>query len=136
MEEKKSQDKKSELRFPAEVLRPVREFLQLELKKLISKKKQVEAEDPFADPDRISDNAAEDTDAAEQFGHARSEAIKAHINRRIIEIRKALARVKIGKYGICTSCGHLIDTKRLMAFPETTLCIDCQRKKTEEKTSY
>jgi DnaK suppressor protein len=114
--------------FPAKVLEPVKNFLQLELAKLNKRKKAVEKEDPFADAGRVSDNAI-DTDAAEQFGHARSEAIKRHINTRIIQIKKALARVKIGKYGICEKCGGFIDTKRLMVFPETTVCVKCEKKK-------
>lgn len=127
---KKNNNKKTkkEFRLPADVLRPVNNFLQDELKKLLSKKQQVEKNDPFANPDRINDNAAEDTDAAEQFGHAQSEAIKDHLNLRIIQVRKALARVKIGKYGICENCNEFIDTKRLMAFPETTLCAKCGNK--------
>jgi RNA polymerase-binding transcription factor DksA len=127
---KKNNNKKTkkEFRLPADVLRPVNNFLQDELKKLLSKKQQVEKNDPFANPDRINDNAAEDTDAAEQFGHAQSEAIKDHLNLRIIQVRKALARVKIGKYGICENCNEFIDTKRLMTFPETTLCAKCGNK--------
>ena len=116
--------------FPAKVLEPVKSFLQSELAKLNKRKKEIEKQDPFADTGRVTDNAV-DTDAAEQFGHARSEAIKRHINTRIIQVKKALARVKIGKYGICEKCGGFIDTKRLMVFPETTVCVKCEKKKEE-----
>ncbi len=115
------------LRLPQEVLRPVGNFLQGELRKLLAKEKALRKTDPFANPDRVLDNAADDTDAAEQFGHAQTEAIQKHIRMRIIQIRKALARVKIGKYGICERCGRFIDTRRLMMFPETTLCVKCER---------
>ncbi len=124
---------KSDFKFPAEVLKPVGDFLQKELDKLTFKKTQIKTEDPFSNPDRVNDNASEDTDAYEQFGHVRSEALKSHIDERIVQIRKALTRVKIGKYGICSKCGRLIDTKRLMAFPETTLCIECQKKEAQKK---
>jgi len=30
--------------------------------------------------------------------------------------------IKIGKYGICEDCGQMIDTDRLIIYPETTLC--------------
>lgn len=122
--------RKSDFSFPAKVLEPVKTFLQSELDKLKKRKKELEKEDPFADKGRVSDNAI-DTDAAEQFGHARSEAIKRHLNTRIIQIKKALARIKIGKYGICEKCGRFIDTKRLMVFPETTVCVKCERKQEE-----
>ncbi len=30
--------------------------------------------------------------------------------------------LRIGRYGICEDCGKMIDTDRLMVYPETTLC--------------
>jgi DnaK suppressor protein len=115
--------------FPENIIKPIRHFLHLEEKRLETRKKDLEKEDPFFDDSRLTDNAAPDTEAAEQFGHARVEAMKKDIDRRIIEVRKALARIKIGKYGICESCGKMIDTDRLMIKPEATLCIDCEKKK-------
>ena len=117
------------LKIPARVLMPVNKFLQDKLSKLAKRKETAEKNDPFKDTSRVSDNAAVDTDAAEQFGHARSEAITKHIENRIIQVRKALTRVKIGKYGICEKCGNFIDTKRLRIYPESTICIKCERSK-------
>ena len=89
--------------------------------------------------ERLDDHDAEITelvfsldfeaDAEEQFGHARTSAIKEQIDRQIIQTRKALTRIKIGKYGICEDCSILIDTDRLMAYPEATLCTKCQAKR-------
>jgi len=121
--------KKPIIKFPAQVLKPIGNFLRREEKKLVKRKKDLEKEDPFSDPIRLTDNAASDADAAEQFGHARIEAIKKEIDRRLIDIRKALGRIKIGHYGTCEKCGKMIDTDRLMVKPEATLCIDCERKK-------
>jgi DnaK suppressor protein len=120
---------KSKIFFPAKVLEPIKKFLRLEEKKLEERKNVLEKEDPFFNRERIFDNAAVDTEAAEQFGHARIEAMKKEIDRRLIEIRKALTKIKIGRYGICENCGKMIDTERLMIKPEATLCIDCERKK-------
>jgi len=113
---------------PQHVLKPVQSFLLRELRKLKLRKRRAEEADPFSDPSRVNDNAADDTDAAEQFGHARAEAIKKHLDKRIIQVRKALARIKIGRYGACEECGHFIDTKRLMVFPEATVCVKCEKK--------
>lgn len=115
--------------FPAKLVAPVGNLLRRKLKDLEKRKKVVEEEDPFQDTTRIIDNASPDTDAAEQFGHARSSAIREQIDRRIIETRKALTRIKIGKYGICEECGQMIDTDRLMIYPEATLCARDARKK-------
>jgi len=55
------------------------------------------------------------------------------VNRKIVQTRRALTRIKIGKYGICEKCGNLIDTDRLMVMPEATLCVNCERKKEKKK---
>ncbi|MBX4205878.1 TraR/DksA C4-type zinc finger protein [Candidatus Microgenomates bacterium] len=58
-----------------------------------------------------------------------SAALKEQLDRRIIQTRKALSRIRIGKYGICENCGKMIDTDRLMVYPDATKCIDCENGK-------
>jgi len=128
---KQSRVDKRPVRFPANLLQPVGKFLQERLAKLEKTKKNIEEEDPFRDPDRLSDNASPDADAAEQFGHTRVLAIKKELNRKIIQTRKALTKIRIGKYGICENCGEMIDTDRLLVYPEATLCVKCQKEKEE-----
>jgi len=118
----KRKNTKPRIAFPAFVLWPLAQFLKGRLALLERRKKEIEKEDPFKDTDRIVDNASPDTEAAEQFGHARTSAIRKTLQRKIILTKKALTRIKIGKYGICEDCGLLIDTDRLMAYPEATLC--------------
>lgn len=118
----KRKQNKNVVRFPASVLAPVGLFLRSRLENLRKRRKGIEEEDPFKNTDRVNDNASPDTEAAEQFGHARTSAIRGQIQRNIIQTKKALARIKIGKYGICEDCGQMIDTDRLMIYPETTLC--------------
>lgn len=119
--------------FPAKFLSPVGRFLSLRLKNLERRKKEIDTEDPFRDLGRGTDNASPDTDAYEQFGHARTSAIREQLDRTIIQTRKALARVKIGKYGICEVCGKMIDTDRLIIYPEATLCAEDQVKHENKK---
>lgn len=109
-------------RFPQSVLIPVSHFLTARLKTMEKRKKEINREDPFKDTSRVDDNAAPDIEADEQFGHARASALSSAVGKRIIQIRKALTRIKVGKYGICEECGQMIDTDRLIAFPEATLC--------------
>lgn len=120
---------KGVIAFPSKLLQPVGDFLQERLRSLELRRKEVAEDDPFRDTNRLMDNASPDADAAEQFGHARTSAIKEQLDRKIIQTRKALARIKIGKYGICEDCGKMIDTDRLMAYPEATLCAECQAKR-------
>lgn len=115
--------------FPSKFLIPVGQFLQSRLRTLERRKKKIEKEDPFQDTTRVVDNASPDTDAAEQFGHARTKAIREHLDRGIIQTKKALSRVRLGKYGICEDCGQMIDTDRLMVKPEATLCAKCKVKR-------
>ena len=49
----------------------------------------------------------------------------------ILKVKKALARIETGTFGICESCGEDISFDRLKARPVTTQCIDC---KTKEET--
>lgn len=129
---KKTQTRKSTkgaLSFPASVLAPVSNFLSARLHLLQKRQKEISKDDPFKDTSRTIDNAASDIEADEQFGHARATAMNRSLNRRIIQIRKALSRIKLGKYGICEECGRMIDTDRLIAFPEATLCAKDARKR-------
>lgn len=119
---------KTSLSFPKKLLVPIGEFLSFQLKRLENRRQEIEKDDPFVNG-RSDNFASPDTTAAEQFGHARSEAIRQEIDKKIVQVRKALARVKIGNYGICESCGDMIDTDRLVVFPETTLCVRCERKR-------
>lgn len=116
-------------KFPTNVLVPVSKFLQDKLTHLSKRKKEISKEDPFKDVNRVTDNAAPDIEADEQFGHARVSALRTEMNRGMIQIRKALTRIKIGKYGICEECGQMIDTDRLIVFPEATLCAKDARKR-------
>ena len=126
---KKITNEKSSPRFPLSVLDPIKNFLIARLNVMEKRKKQISKEDPFKDPSRVDDNAAPDIEADEQFGHARTSAIRTEIGKGMIQVRKALTRIKIGKYGICEECGLMIDTDRLAAFPEATLCTKDARKR-------
>lgn len=116
-------------KFPANILTPVANMLRGRLATLEKRKKEISKEDPFKDLERVNDNAAPDIEADEQFGHARTSALKSEIGRATIQIRKALTRIKIGKYGVCEVCGQMIDTDRLMIYPEATLCAKDSKKK-------
>lgn len=123
------QKAKEPISFPATLVAPVGDFLKDQLQRLKTNKAKVEESDPFQGVSRIEDNAALDTEAEEQFGHAMTSAMKKQLDRRIIQTRRALTRIKIGKYGICEICGNMIDTDRLMVYPEATRCINCEKKK-------
>lgn len=121
-------DKVNPLQIPSRLLTPIGDFLKAQLRRLEWRRTEIEEDDPFSGG-RSDNHASPDTGAAEQFGHARVEAMKRELDRRIVQTRKALTRVKIGKYGICENCGNMIDTDRLVIYPEATFCVKCEAKR-------
>lgn len=121
--------KTQSIKYPQELLKPIRDALVERLSGLEKRKKEITREDPFNDTGRLNDNAAIDEDAAEKVGHLTVSAVRDTLDRSIIQVRKALSRIKVGSYGVCERCGNMIDTDRLMVMPETTVCISCEKKK-------
>lgn len=111
---------------PKNLLEPIKRFLERELVSLKRTEKKIKSEDPFADESRTTANSVEE-DVDEQLGHFDNEVKVNFVNKQIIQFRKALSRMKIGKYGVCEKCGKMIDTDRLAARPEATVCIDCEK---------
>ncbi len=126
---KQKETNKNIIQFPAQVLKPIRDFLLRERQRLEKQKNEVSRTDPFRDPDRTIDNAAIDAEAQEQFGHETASALKRQLDIRLVQIRKALTRLKLGNYGHCEKCGKMINTERLTLMPETTLCTKCAQDK-------
>lgn len=125
----KKQGKSRAIVIPAKLLEPIAHFLTDNLKKIQIRKSKISSEDPFKNQARVLDNASPDADAEEQFGHARVSAIKAELNKKSAQIKKALKKIKKGTYGTCEDCGNLIDTDRLSVVPEASLCIKCEKKR-------
>lgn len=117
---------KSLTQFPNVVLKPIREYLLKEQQKLLKRKDELRKEDPFEDSSRVDNNADIGMEALEQWGHQRVEALRSEVDKMLINTRKTLTKIKIGKYGLCDRCGNLIDTDRLAVNPTAELCMKCQ----------
>ncbi len=115
------------VKFPGSVLAPLRDYLLRQQQKLLKQKDSLQKEDPFTDVARVDDNADIGTEATEQWGHQRIEALRSEIDKALINIRKALTKIKIGKYGLCERCGRLIDTDRLAINPTARFCMSCEK---------
>lgn len=119
--------KKNEvIKFPMNLILPIKDFLEGEMIKMKITKKKIKQADPFSDDNRTLNNSVEE-DLDEQLGHFDAQIKSKFIDRQIVQIRKALARIKVGKYGICEVCGEMIDTERLAIKPETTVCVKCMK---------
>lgn len=116
--------KKMSIRFPKDLLAPIKKFLEGEIVKWKRTEKTIKKNDPFMDNSRGEHNSNEE-DVDEQVGHFEAEVKVSFVKKKLVQLRKALTSIKIGKYGICDNCGKMIDTDRLAVKPDATLCIDC-----------
>lgn len=87
-------------------------------------------EDPNKDTSRIYDNADEiDEVVLEDVRKIDNDIKKNLVTTMQIQVRKALANLKIGRYGKCEVCGKSIDIARLQVYPEATTCVEHSDKK-------
>jgi len=112
--------------FPSRLLVPIKVFLESEIVKWKRAEKNLKKDDPFTNEDRVNGNSVEN-DTDEQIGHFEVEVKADFIKKQLVQLRKALTKIKVGKYGICEKCGKMIDTDRLAIKPEITTCINCAR---------
>lgn len=107
----------------------VKNYLEKRRREIERRIASLRREDPFNDRDRLSDNAAVDTDAREEVGHERVEALKDDLTAQLANVKQALAKIGIGKYGICDNCGKPIERERLKVFPMAEYCFSCEKAK-------
>ncbi|MBU1117379.1 TraR/DksA C4-type zinc finger protein [Patescibacteria group bacterium] len=112
--------------FPSRLTKSIKDFLEKRLLELKHSEKKLKASDPFSDLDRTGNNSLEE-DLDEQIGHFEVEVKASFIKKQIVQIRKALTRLKIGRYGTCEKCGKMINTDRLAVRPEATICVNCEK---------
>lgn len=116
------------MQYPKNLLKPVLVYFRKIEQDLIKRKKQLLKEDPFTNQSRLNDNASDDTEAAEQDGHARSEALGKKTEEALLNVRSAMERVENGSFGLCTKCKKMVDTDRLKINPTAKLCLECAKK--------
>lgn len=73
-------------------------------------------------------NADSSEQAVEMEDDQSLEAQALLVTREIASVKRALARIEDGEYGVCVRCGGNINPARLEARPEAALCIACASK--------
>ncbi len=116
-------------RIPRIPLDRFKKQLRHEERKLEQQQQRLTKEDPLLEPGRTESNTELVAEAEEEIGHRRFDAVREAVVGRASQVKKALSRMKKGKYGVCESCGKPIDPARLKIDPSVTLCLDCQEKK-------
>jgi len=110
---------------PIDLLNLVKSKLTKREKELTQEQQLLHKEDPYQAENRDSGNS-EYIDEAILEDQAKTE-IDARMDIASgmkLQIRKALAALKIGKYGICEVCGKPIDPARLRVYPQATTCME------------
>jgi DnaK suppressor protein len=114
-----------------------KKFFGLLKKKLLSKAKRLEheqalleSEDPYLKEGRDMGNAEiMDEALLEDAQKELTDIRKSSVSSMLSQTKKALAHMKVGKYGKCEVCGGPIEAGRLKAYPEATTCTSCFDKK-------
>ncbi len=79
--------------------------------------------------ERIVDAGEDSVDAAaDVYEREKTLAIIQTLENKLAGIDRALKAADQGSYGICEICGQPIDPDRLEFMPQTTTCVNCQRK--------
>lgn len=102
-------------------LKSVKSGLEARLAELESRAERIEAD--LAEP-HSADFAEQATEREDDDALEGQDAL---LGREIVAVKAAIARVDEGSYGECTRCGENVGDKRLEAFPEAALCINCAR---------
>ncbi len=63
---------------------------------------------------------------SEVFEQAREVSMARSLRRSLDDVRHALRKFEDGTYGICESCGAVIELARLEALPSARYCMRCQ----------
>lgn len=113
---------------PPTILRELVIKLWKRSKELKREEELVTQSDPYLQPGRVNENPEMVDDTVEDIEKNIQQARLDIIQRARIDIRRALAKIRIGTYGICDTCKKPIDISRLRAFPQATRCVDCSRK--------
>ena len=102
--------------------------VELEKFKKILEAKQAELSGSLRNRDEIAIEKASDAIDEVQLAGERELAIR-NLDRdsnMLRQIRRALARIVDGSYGVCLHCEEDISPKRMNAVPSAAFCIKCQ----------
>ncbi len=98
-------------------------------KELLNEKDKIESylQDPqeFNISGDSSDEMAKEVTSLEEFS-----AVKKSLELRLKQILETLNRIAGGSFGLCNTCKSSIESKRLQAMPEVSLCLACASKNT------
>jgi len=97
--------------------------------KEIAKKEDItpgEWKTKFPDFGEHTPSLDESVDEVEEY--SQNLVIENRLDFKLLDIKRALEKIKRGRYGICEKCGSEISIERLNIIPETKYCTKCALK--------
>ena len=119
--------------FPNQFIQNIKRKLLKKDAQLAETQQELVYEDPYLQVDRSVGNAEAMDDAQEDIGKNITDAQVGFVEELRRQVKKALAAIKIGRYGTCEVCGEKIDPARLKVYPEASACIRCATDISQEK---
>lgn len=110
----------------------IKKLLVKQQKKVEKDLKALEQDDPVLNSGP-AESSEPGTDSWLADVHSRVVAVKISLQDMLLNTRKALEKMRSGKYGKCENCGKMIESERLEAMPTATLCISCSKKPSSKK---
>lgn len=111
-----------------------KDFLTKIRNKLAKKEKELEKDEVLLTKEeggfgKVEASAEVEDSAYEGARRVDDDILKKSIREMRHQIKRALARIHFGNYGVCEVCHKPIDRARLLAMPQATMCVDCAEKK-------
>lgn len=114
----------------------LRSRLEGERKRLIGELEQLKSiVGPACDRREGSPFGKREEEATEALELEKRLTLEKRIKSQLAEVERALRKFEEGTYGLCDSCGKLIDPARLEALPQANLCLECKTKHAKGKSS-
>ncbi len=105
----------------------LRPRLESERKRLIEELEQLKASvRPLGERREGSPFGKREEEATETLELEKRLSLERRIRDQLAEVEHALRKFKEGSYGLCDVCGQPIDSARLEALPQATLCLRCK----------
>jgi DnaK suppressor protein len=105
--------------------------------RLVAKRKELVSEVRGSNVGSLETNADGIQDIADQASSAYTKEFLLSIGdaerRMLRQVDEALDKIRQDTYGLCESCGEMINERRLEALPFARLCVKCQEKEEEER---
>jgi DnaK suppressor protein len=100
--------------------------LEEEQARMASEYAQLEADSGGQERREGSPFGKREEEAAESAELEKRLALETRIKRQLIQVERALDKIKEGNYGTCDRCGQPIGDGRLEALPWASLCLKCK----------